>query len=91
MVFENRVLRRTFGTKRYEVIAGWRKLHNGDHHKWYSLPSLNDDAREDEMDRACSMHFEIRNSYRTLVGKPERGRLGRPSNGRIIIKRFLEG
>jgi hypothetical protein len=27
-VFENRVLRRIFGTKRDEVMGGWRKLHN---------------------------------------------------------------
>jgi hypothetical protein len=27
-VFENRVLRRTFGPKRDEVTGGWRKLHN---------------------------------------------------------------
>jgi hypothetical protein len=27
-VFENRVLRRTFGTKRDTVIGVWRKLHN---------------------------------------------------------------
>jgi len=27
-VFENRVLRRTFGPKRDEVIGEWRKLHN---------------------------------------------------------------
>jgi hypothetical protein len=27
-VFENRVLRRTFGTKRGEVSGEWRKLHN---------------------------------------------------------------
>jgi hypothetical protein len=27
-VFENRVLRRTFGLKRDEVTGGWRKLHN---------------------------------------------------------------
>jgi hypothetical protein len=26
--FENRVLRRIFGTKRDEVTGGWRKLHN---------------------------------------------------------------
>jgi hypothetical protein len=29
-VFENRVLRRIFGPKRDEVIAEWRKLHNGE-------------------------------------------------------------
>jgi len=27
-VFENRVLRRIFGSKRDEVIGEWRKLHN---------------------------------------------------------------
>jgi hypothetical protein len=27
-VFENRVLRRIFGPKRYEVTGEWRKLHN---------------------------------------------------------------
>ena len=27
-VFENRVLRRTFGPKRGEVTEEWRKLHN---------------------------------------------------------------
>jgi hypothetical protein len=26
--FENRVLRRTFGSKREEVEGGWRRLHN---------------------------------------------------------------
>jgi hypothetical protein len=33
------------------------------------------------MGRACSTHGEKRNSYRVLVGKPERKRpLGRPRN-----------
>jgi hypothetical protein len=27
-VFENRVLRRMFGSERDEVVGGWRKLHN---------------------------------------------------------------
>jgi uncharacterized protein (UPF0335 family) len=31
-VFENGVLRRTFGPKRDEVTAGWRKLHNEELH-----------------------------------------------------------
>jgi hypothetical protein len=38
-VFENRVLRRTFGLKRDEVIGGWRKVHNEELHNLYS--SLN--------------------------------------------------
>jgi hypothetical protein len=38
-VFENRVLRRTFGPKRDRVMGGWRKLHNQELHDLYSLPS----------------------------------------------------
>jgi hypothetical protein len=32
-VFENRVLRKTFGSKRDEIIRGWGKLHNEELHK----------------------------------------------------------
>jgi hypothetical protein len=32
-VSENRVLRRTFGPKREEVVGGWRRLHNEELHK----------------------------------------------------------
>jgi hypothetical protein len=39
-VFENRVLRRTFGSKRDEVTGGWRKLHNEELHNLYSSPSI---------------------------------------------------
>jgi hypothetical protein len=35
-VFENRVLRRTFGSKRDEVTGSWRKLHNEELHGLYS-------------------------------------------------------
>jgi hypothetical protein len=35
-VYENRVLRRIFGTKRNEVTGGWRKLHNEELHGMYS-------------------------------------------------------
>jgi hypothetical protein len=31
-VFENRVLRRIFGSKRDGVTGGWRKLHNEELH-----------------------------------------------------------
>jgi hypothetical protein len=37
-VFEKRVLRRIFGSKRNEVIGGWTKLHN-ELHNLYSPPS----------------------------------------------------
>jgi hypothetical protein len=39
-VFENRVLRRIFGPKRYEVTGVWRKLHNEELHNLYSSPSI---------------------------------------------------
>jgi hypothetical protein len=39
-VFEYRLLRRIFGPKREEMIEGWRKLHNEEPHKLYSLPNI---------------------------------------------------
>jgi hypothetical protein len=39
-VFENRVLRRIFGSKRDEVTGEWRKLNNEELHDLYSLPSI---------------------------------------------------
>jgi hypothetical protein len=31
-VFQNKVLTKTFGHERKEIIGGWRKLHNGELH-----------------------------------------------------------
>jgi hypothetical protein len=39
-VFENRVLRRIFRTKRDEVTGDWRKLHTEDLHNLYSSPNI---------------------------------------------------
>ena len=39
-VFENRVLRRVFGSKRDEVTGEWRKLHNEELSDLYSLPNI---------------------------------------------------
>jgi hypothetical protein len=38
-VFENRVLRKIFGTKR-EEDGSWRKLHNDELHDLYSSPNI---------------------------------------------------
>ena len=40
MVFENRVLRRIFGTKRDEVTGEWRKLHNEELYDLYCSPKI---------------------------------------------------
>jgi hypothetical protein len=39
-VFENRVLRRTFGPKRDELMGEWRKLQSGELHNLYSTPDI---------------------------------------------------
>ena len=39
-VFENRVLRITFGPKRDEVTWEWRKLHNEKLHDLYCSPNI---------------------------------------------------
>jgi hypothetical protein len=39
-VFENRVLRRIFGSKRDEITGKWRKLYNEELNDLYSLPNI---------------------------------------------------
>ena len=39
-VFENRVLRRIFGSKRNEVREDWRKLHNEELNNFYCAPNI---------------------------------------------------
>jgi hypothetical protein len=39
-VFENRVLRRILGSKRDEMVGGWRKLHNEELHNLHSSPNI---------------------------------------------------
>jgi hypothetical protein len=80
-VFENRVVRKLFASKRDEVTGGWRKLHNEEFHNLYSLPSIIRMIKSRRM--RWSVHVagmgEKFNAYRILVGKPEGRRLlGRP-------------
>jgi hypothetical protein len=39
-VFENRVLRRVFGPKRYEVTGEWKKQYNDDLNDLYVSPNI---------------------------------------------------
>jgi len=39
-VFENRVLRRIFGPRRYDATGEWRKLHNEELNVLYCLPNI---------------------------------------------------
>jgi hypothetical protein len=39
-VFEDRVLRKAFGSKGDEVTGEWRKLHDGELHNLYSSPDV---------------------------------------------------
>jgi hypothetical protein len=80
-VFENRVLRRIFGPKRYEVMGEWRKMHNEELHNLYSSPGIIRQVKSRRMRWAghVARMGEERKVYKVLVGKPEGMRpLGRP-------------
>jgi hypothetical protein len=72
-VFENRALRRIFGSKWDEVTGEWRKLHNEELHNLYSSPDIIRQGKTRRM--RCAGHVarmgEERKVYKVLVGKPE--------------------
>jgi hypothetical protein len=69
-VFENRVLRRIFGPKIYEVTGDWRKLHNEELHRLYSSANIIRMMKSRRMRWAgyLARMGEKRNAYRLLVG-----------------------
>jgi len=80
-VFENRVLRRVFGSKRDEVKGEWRKLHNEEPRDLYSLPNIVRVVKSRRMRWAghVARMGEGRGVHMFLVGKPEGKRpLGGP-------------
>jgi hypothetical protein len=80
-VFENRVRRRIFGSKRDGMMGGWRKLHNKELHNLYSSPSIIRIIKLRGMRWVghVARMGEKRNVYGLLLGRPEGKRpLGRP-------------
>jgi len=84
-VFENRVMRRVFGSKRDEVPGEWRILHNEELRDLYSLPKIVRVVKSRRMRWAVHVAriAEGRGVHRFLVGKPEGKRpLGKPRRRR---------
>jgi hypothetical protein len=80
-VFDNRVLRRIFETKRDEATGQWRRLHNEELNDLYSSPNIIRVIKSRRMRWAghVASTGEKRGTYRILVGRPEGRRpLGRP-------------
>ena len=72
-MFENRVLRRIFGSKRNKVTGEWRKLHYGELNDLYSLPNIIQLITSRRMRWAGheARMVERRGVYRLMVGSPE--------------------
>jgi hypothetical protein len=89
-VFENRMLRRIFGSKKDQVTGSWRRQHNEELHNLYSSLSIIRMLKSRRMRWAghVAHMWYMRNACNILVGKPEGKRpLGsRSVNGRIILK-----
>jgi hypothetical protein len=69
-VFENRVLRKIFGSKRDEVTGEWRKSHSGELHDLYSSPSIIRMVKSVRMRWAgyVARMGEKRNAFMLLLG-----------------------
>ena len=79
-VFENRILRRIFGSKRDEN-GKWRRLHNEELHSLYRSPNIVRVIKSGRMrwsEHVARME-EGRSAFKILTGKPTGKRpLGRP-------------
>ena len=73
-MFENKVLRKIFGAKRYEVTGEWRKLHNTELHVLYYSPNIirNLKSRRLRWTRHAVRIEVSRNAYRVSMSRFER-------------------
>jgi len=79
--FENRVVRRIFGSKRNGLTREWRRLHNEELHNLYCSPNIIQviESRRMRWVGHVACMVERRGVYGVLVGRPEGKRpLGRP-------------
>jgi hypothetical protein len=72
-VFENRVLRRIFGSKRNEVMGEWGKLHKEELNDLYCSPNILRVIKSRRIRWAghLARMEERRGVYKVLVEKPE--------------------
>jgi hypothetical protein len=72
-MFENTMLKRTFGPKRDEVTREWRKLHSGELHNLYSSSDIIRQIKSRRMRLAGHVtHMrEGRTVYNVFNGKPK--------------------
>jgi len=89
-VFENRVLRRIFGSKRDEVTGEWRKLHDEELNDLYCAPNTFGVVKSKRMRWAG--HIARRGSWEAYIGiwwgnLRERDNLGDPG---VDVKRILK-
>ena len=93
-MFENKVLRKIFAAKKYEITGEWRTLHNAELHALYSSPNIIRSHKSRRLRWAgyVARMEQSRNAYRVLVEKPVGKRsLGRPRwRGGINIKMDLK-
>jgi hypothetical protein len=71
-VFGKRLLKRTYGPNRGEVMGSWRKVHDMEIYNLYSLQNIIRLVKSRK--RRCVEHvarIRIRNRYKILVCKPE--------------------
>jgi hypothetical protein len=73
-VFQNRVIRRIFGSKRDEVTGEWIKLHSEELHYFIFLPKYYyaDQVEEIEVGETCSTHVRVGVCIQGFNGKARR-------------------